>query len=357
MSAPTPGDAVRSEPFGTTSRGEPVHRFALRTPGGAAATVLTRGATLQSWHGPDGVEVVVGLPDVAGYEASTAYFGATVGRVANRIAHGRFTVDGVTHQVTTGGAAHALHGGLDGFDRRVWSAEPLPGAAAVRFRLTSPDGDMGFPGELTAEVTYTLTDVEGGAQLRLDHLATTDAPTPVALTNHAYLNVDGVGSGSVEHHTLRLAASRYLPVDEGLIPTGELAAVAGTPFDFTSPQLIGGRLRAADEQLRIARGYDHCFVLDAPAGGEPTLAAELTGDSGRVLQVRTDQPGVQFYSGNFLDGSTTADGALLVRQSDALCLETQALPDAVNRPAFGDVVLRPGQEWRSTTLMRVLVAG
>ncbi len=349
--------AARREPFGRTSTGEEVQRWSVQTEGGARADVLTRGATLCSLRGADGTELVVGLADVAGYEASTAFFGAVVGRVANRVAEGRFSLDGEQHQIPTGGAQHALHGGEDGFDRRVWDADALPGAAAARFRLTSPDGDMGFPGRLEVEVTYRLVDVDGGFELRIDYLATTDAPTPVNLTNHAYLNLDGVGSGTVEAHRLQLSASRYLPVDAGLIPTGELAPVAGTPFDFTAPRPIGAGLRAADPQLLIAQGYDHCWVFDETVAGtpaEPVPVGELTGTSGRVLQLLTDRPGVQFYSGNFLDGGTPAADGRPIRQSDALCLETQSLPDAVNQPALGDVVLRPGQEWRSTTVMRVL---
>ncbi|MPQ97038.1 galactose-1-epimerase [Modestobacter sp. I12A-02628] len=354
MAESTVDSDVRSELFGRTGSGAEVHRWTLRTPGGAVAAVLTRGATLQSWRAADGTELVVGLADVPAYEASTAFFGATVGRVANRIAGGRFTVDGVEHHVPTGGAEHALHGGVDGFDRRVWEAERVPGETAVRFHLTSPDGDMGFPGTLSVQVTYALTDVDGGAELRLDYRATTDAATPVALTNHAYLNVDGVGSGSVERQRLRIAAGRYLPVDAGLIPLGELAPVAGTPFDFTAEREIGAHLRDADAQLLRAQGYDHCWVFDEPSPAEPVLVAELRGTSGRLLQVLTDQPAVQFYSGNFLDAATSTAQGLPVRQADALCLETQALPDAVNQPAFGDVVLRPGQEWLSTTVMRVL---
>ncbi|GAA4968710.1 aldose epimerase family protein [Kineococcus glutinatus] len=366
MTSPTSTTSgAAPEPFGSTSGGTGVERWWLRTPSGARAAVLSLGGTLQSLSVPGtaggtGVELVVGLPDVAAYEAGGDFFGATVGRFANRIAGGRFSVDGVEHRVPTGGAQHALHGGESGFDRRVWEAEEVPGAAAVRLRLTSPDGDMGFPGQLRAEVVYTLTDVEGGAQLRIDYLATADAPTPVSLTNHAYFNVDGVGSGTVEQQRLRIAAARYLPVDAGLIPTGELAPVAGTPFDFTAPRRIGERLREGHPQVLAGQGYDHCWVLDATFGAEPAepvLVAEVTGAGGRVLQVLTDRPGLQFYSGNFLTGTTTDADGHPVRQTDALCLETQALPDAVNQPAFGDVVLRPGQRWRSTTVYRVLEAG
>ena len=366
-SAPTPpaipaGPSASPEPFGRTRTGEEVQRWSLRTPGGASAAVLSLGGTLHSLRVPAAggeAELVVGLPDVAAVEASGHFFGATVGRVANRVGGARFVLDGVEHRIATGGAEHALHGGERGFDRAVWAVEAGDGAELV-LRLTSPDGDMGFPGTLQVEVRYSLADVDGGAELRLDYLATTDAPTPVSLTNHAYLNADGVGSGTVEQHLLRMAASRYLPVGAGLIPTGELAPVAGTPFDFTAPRRIGERLREADPQLLAGQGYDHCWVLDGTfpaAPQEPVLVAEVTGTSGRVLQVLTDRPGLQFYSGNFLDGSDAAADGRPVRQSDALCLETQALPDAVNRPEFGDVVLRPGERWRSTTVLRVLAPG
>ncbi|PPK97421.1 aldose 1-epimerase [Kineococcus xinjiangensis] len=360
-SAPAETAGTSCETFGRTSSGEDVQRWLLSTPAGAEAAVLSLGGTLHSLRVPGAggdVELVAGLPDVAAIEASGSFFGATVGRFANRIANARFSLGGVEHHIPSGDAEHALHGGAQGFDRKVWTVEPVPGEAAVRLRLTSPDGDMGFPGTLEVEVVYTLSDLPGGGgELRIDYLATTDAPTPVSLTNHAYYNVDGVGSGTIEPHLLRLAASRYLPVGEGLIPTGELRPVAGTPFDFTEPRRIGERLREADPQIVAAQGYDHCWVLDATfeaAPAEPALVAEVTGTSGRVLQVLTDRPGMQFYSGNFLDGSDADAEGHTVRQSDTLCLETQALPDAVNQPHFGDVVLQPGQEWRSTTVMRVL---
>ncbi len=357
---PAPGAAsATSAPWGRTRRGEPVERWELRLPSGAGASVLTRGAALASLRVPDAAghldDVVVGLADVGAYEEASGYPGAVVGRVANRIAGGRFVLDGTEHRVPVNDGAQALHGGAEGFDQRVWSARAVdvPGGAGVRLELVSPDGDMGFPGRLEAAVVYALTEEDGAVVLALEYEARADAPTPVSLTNHAYLNLDGAGSGSVEDHVLQLRAARYLPVDAGLVPAGGPADVAGTPFDFREPVRVGERLREADEQLRRAGGYDHDWVLDEPAPGRPGTAAVLrAGRSGRVLTVTTDRPGVQFYSGNFLTGAwRTADGRA-VRQGDALCLETQAHPDAVNQPELGNVVLRPGAVWRSTTALR-----
>ncbi|PRY12909.1 aldose epimerase family protein [Kineococcus rhizosphaerae] len=343
---------VHSSPFGRTRRGEPVERWELRLPSGASAAVLTRGATLQQVRVPDAAgdlgDAVVALPDVAAYEDADGYPGAVVGRVANRIAGGRFSLDGVEHRVPLNDGVNALHGGLEGFDQRVWSASQVDvdGVPGVRFALRSPDGDMGFPGTLEAAVTYSLREEGSAVVLRLDYAATTDAPTPVNLTNHAYFALDG--AGSVEDHVVRLAAARYLPVDANLIPTGELAATARTPFDFSSPTRIGERLRDADDQLLRAGGYDHCLVLDGP--GTLREVGTVTGSrSGRTVAVRTDLPGLQFYSGNFLDGSWRTVQGRPVRQGDAVCLETQLLPDAVNQPLLGDSVVRPGEEFTSTT--------
>ncbi|MBB2901957.1 aldose 1-epimerase [Kineococcus radiotolerans] len=346
---------LHGEPFGRTRRGEPVERWELRLPSGASAAVLTRGATLHRVRVPDAAgalgDVVVALPGVADYEAAEGYPGAVVGRVANRLARGRFTLEGRESRVPLNDGPNALHGGAEGFDQRLWRAEEVDvdGTPGVRLSLRSADGDMGFPGSLDAAVTYSLREEDGRVVLRLDYSATTDAPTPVNLTNHAYFALDG--SGSVEDHVARFSASRYLPVDADLIPTGELAPVAGTPFDFTTPNRVGDRLRDADAQLLTAGGYDHCLVLDSP--GSLREVGSVTGPrSGRTVTVRTDLPGLQFYTGNFLDGSWRTLEGRPVRQGDALCLETQLLPDAVNQPAFaglGDSVLRPGEEFRSTT--------
>jgi aldose 1-epimerase len=351
MTSPT----VQRSPFGRTRRGEPVERWELRLPSGASAAVLTRGATLQQVRVPDARgelgDVVVALPDVAAYEAAEGYPGASVGRVANRLAGGRFTLDGTGYTVPLNDGPNALHGGVEGFDQRMWTAQEteVDGVPAVRFSLTSPDGDMGFPGTLQVSCTYSLRQDGDAVTLRLDHHATTDAPTPVNLTNHAYFALDGVGS--VEDHVAHVAASRYLPVDGNLVPTGELAPTAGTPFDFSTPTRIGDHLRDADEQLLRAGGYDHCLVLDGP-GAFREVASVHGPRSGRTVRVRTDLPGLQFYTGNFLTGAWRTLEGRPVRQGDALCLETQLLPDAVNQPALaalGDPVLRPGAEFATTT--------
>ena len=359
---PTQGSAqTSSTPFGKTVRGEVVDRWELRLPSGASAAVLTRGATLQQVRVPDASgelgDVVVALPDVASYEQVEGYPGAVVGRVANRIAGGTFTLDGQRFRVPANDGDNALHGGAEGFDQRVWSASEVPGAAgpAVRLTLRSRDGDMGFPGELLAEVTYTLTQQGSAVHLRLDYRARTTAATPVNLTNHAYFNLDG--TGTAEDHVLQLESARYLPVDAHLIPTGDLADVSGTPFDFRSPTRVGDRLREADEQLLLAGGYDHCMLLDGGTSTAVRRVATLTGPrSGRRLDLLTDRPGLQLYSGNFLDGTWRTAAGRPVRQGDALCLETQGLPDAVNQPAltggeFGEVVLRPGAEHATTTVL------
>lgn len=358
MTASSSSATVTRSPFGRTLRGEDVERWELRLPSGACAAVLTRGATLQQVRVPDAGgalgDVVVALPDTAAYEAAPGYPGAVVGRVGNRIAGGVFSVDGERYEVPVNNGRNALHGGLEGFDQRLWQAEEVDGS--VRLTLLSRDGDMGFPGELRAAVTYSLSEEAGVVSLRLAYEATTTAATPVNLTNHAYFNLDG--AGTVEDHVVTLHSSRYLPVDADLIPTGELADVTGTPFDFRAPTRLGDRLRHADEQLLRAGGYDHNVVLDDCGGGRTGLAATLTGPrSGRRLDVVTDRPGMQFYSGNFLEGSWRTVEGRPVRQGDALCLETQGFPDAVNQPAFGgpefgEAVLRPGDRWSTATTFR-----
>lgn len=362
MTASSQPATVSRSAFGRTQRGEDVDRYELLLPSGASAAVLTRGATLQQVRVPDAAgvlgDVVVALPDTRAYEAAEGYPGAVVGRVGNRIAGGVFSLDGERYEVPVNDGPNALHGGAEGFDQRLWDAQEVEGG--VRFSLLSRDGDMGFPGELSASVTYVLTEADGVVALQLTYGATTTAPTPLNLTNHAYVNLDG--AGTVEDHVVTLNSSRYLPVDAALIPTGELADVSGTPFDFRSPTRLGDRLRDADPQLLRAGGYDHNVVLDDCLGGRTGLAATLTAPrSGRRLDVETDRPGLQFYSGNFLDGAWRTVQGRPVRQGDALCLETQGFPDAVNQPAltgpeFGEAVLRPGQEWATTTTFRFSLA-
>jgi aldose 1-epimerase len=333
------------EPFGALADGSPVERFVLRA-GDLEAAVLTYGAVLQSVRVPDAegtvAEVTLGFDDLDGYLADDGYLGAVVGRYANRIARSRFLLDGVEHALVANHGRACLHGGPEGFSTRMWSAREVSGG--VELTRTSPDGEMGFPGELQATVTYLLHD--GGLELR--YTAETDRPTVVNLTNHAYWNLSG--SGSVEDHVLELPAGSFVAVDEELIPTG-IDPVEGTPMDFRAPRRIGDDLRAGTAQLRHARGYDHAWVLD---GGPGMRTAARLADpvSGRRLEVTTDQPSVQFYSGNFLDGGAVGRGGRTHRQSDGLCLETQHLPDSPNRPEFPSTVLRPGETYTTSTVYR-----
>jgi aldose 1-epimerase len=339
--------SVQRELFGALPDGRKVERFLLRS-GGLEAAVLTYGAVLQSARVPDSsgasAEVTLGYDHLEGYLSDTTYVGAVVGRYANRIAEGRFTLDGAEYVLPRNNGDACLHGGPAGFHTLLWEPREVPGG--VELSLTSPDGDSGFPGTVTATVTYVL-DEDG---LTVSYTATTDAPTVVNLTNHAYWNLDG--TGTIEDHVLELPASRFVAVDAGLIPTG-IAPVEGTPMDFREPRRIGDRLRAADEQLRHALGYDHAWVLDDPADGQLQLIARVRAPrSGRVLEVLTDQPSVQFYSGNFLDGAVVGRGGRAYRQGDGLCLETQHLPDSPNQPDFPSTVLRPGERYGTTTLFR-----
>jgi aldose 1-epimerase len=301
----------------------------------------------------DGVlaDVVLGL-DPAAYRDDHAFLGATVGRFANRIDGGTFELDGRRYIVPCNEDGVALHGGPDGFDRQVFAADPVvtgpDESRSVTLRRTSPDGENGFPGALDVAVTYSVH----GDELHIEHTATTDAPTVVNLTNHAYFNLAGHG-GTVEGHRLRIPATHFLPVGDRLIPTGAPAPVAGTPFDLRRLTPLGRHLRAPHPQLVRTRGYDHTFVLDRPAEGELALAAHVEDPgSGRTLTVLTDQPGVQFYSGNFLDGTTLLRDGTAVRQGDAFCLEPQHFPNSPNEPHFPSTVLRPGERYRSRIVLR-----
>jgi aldose 1-epimerase len=338
--------------YGELNDGTPIERCTLHDAGGMRVDILTYGATIARLEVPDChgdlANVVLGLARLQDYVDLSPYFGATVGRYANRIARGRFTLDGVTYTLACNDGQNALHGGLRGFSHRAWRI-----LASEERRLilgyTSPDGEEGYPGTLRLEVTFTLED----QALRLDHVATTDAPTVLNIANHSYYNLAGEGSGTALDHELTIPAERFTPVDATQIPTGELQSVAGTPFDFRSPTVIGARIREANGQLLIGRGYDHNWVLDPPAEGALRLAARVREPrSGRVLEVTTDQPGLQFYSGNYLDGSLVGPGGRAYRQGDALVLETQHFPDSPNHPGFPSTVLRPSETFRSTTVLR-----
>lgn len=354
---PRPPAPVR-DLFGTTPDGEPVHRWTLSDGAGLTARVLTLGATLQSLEVPDAAgrpdNVVLGFSRLEDYLYRSPYFGATVGRYANRIAGGRMTLAGVRYQLPLNDTPrpNTLHGGPDGFSTRLWSSGALSrtDVSGVEFGLVSADGDQGFPGTLTATVRYT---VDRG-QLRVEYQARTDATTVVNLTNHSYLNLAGEGHASVLDHRLTLAAGTFLPVDERLIPTsvGPLP-VEGTPFDFTRARALGDRLAAPDDQLRVADGYDHCWVLDGGRVSEPRLVAHLADPaSGRTLEVLTTEPGIQVYTGNGLDGSLTGPSGRAYPRHCAVALETQHLPDSPNRAGFPSTQLRPGQVHRSVTELR-----
>jgi len=338
--------------FGKTQDGQPVELYVLKNDK-LTVKVITFGGIVTEILAPDRDgkmgDVVLGFDNVKDYEGDIPYFGATVGRVANRIAGGEFTLNGKTYQLARNDEPNSLHGGKKGFNKVLWTAEEVEGKGgpAVRLSYTSPDGEEGYPGKLTAHVTFTVTD--DGA-LRLDYEATTDQATPVNLTNHSYFNLGGAASGTILDHELMLAADEYTPVDDTLIPTGELASVAGTPLDFTSPTAIGKRI---DQVKGDPGGYDHNFVLRSGEGREPALAARVVDpESGRVLEVLTTEPGIQFYSGNFLDGTLKGKGGVPYTQHRGLCLEAQHFPDAVHHPNFPSIILEPGETYTQTTIYK-----
>ncbi|MFW6690226.1 aldose epimerase family protein [Streptomyces sp. MAR4 CNX-425] len=359
LAAPAAADSARHprrpvrEPFGRLADGTRVDRWTLAN-GGTRLRVLSYGGIVQSLELPDRhgryANVSLGFADLDDYVAGSPYFGALIGRYGNRIAAGRFTLDGRTYQLPLNDGDHSLHGGDKGFDKRVWDVEPFVSAKGVglTLRYVSGDGEMGYPGALTTRVDYTLT---ADGDWRIDYAATTSAPTVVNLTSHVYFNLAGEGSGDVYDHELRLAASRYTPVDAGLIPTGERARVGRTPFDFRRAKPVGADLRDDHEQLLYGRGFDHNLVLDKGATRAPErVAAVREPSSGRTMSIATTEPGLQFYSGNFLDGSLVGTSGRVYRQGDGFCLETQHFPDSPNQPSFPSTVLRPGATYRSTTV-------
>jgi len=350
------GTSISSEAWGSTTEGA-VQRWTLKNRHGVRVRILTYGGILQSIEVPDRhgrlANVSLGFNNLADYVAKSPYFGCITGRYANRIAKGKFTLDGTTYQLPINNDPNSLHGGTVGFDKHIWSATPFRhhGDVGLVMRFTSPDGDQGYPGRLAATVTYTLTEGNG---IRMNYKAITNKATIVNLTNHSYFNLQGEGTGSIEDHKLFLNSSRYTPVDSTLIPTGELARVGGTPMDFRHATAVGKRIRDGFDQLVIGRGYDHNWVLDrrhSGSGAGLELAARLTDPtSGRVLSVLTTEPGIQFYSGNFLDGTLVGTSGRMYRQGDGLALETQHFPDSPNHANFPSTVLRPGQVYQTTTV-------
>jgi aldose 1-epimerase len=347
---------ITSEPWGATEDGTAVERYTLSNRG-MTVRILTYGGIIQSLDVPNGrkdpVNVVLGFADLQGYLDNNnpgPYFGALIGRYGNRIANGQFELDGTTYQLPINNDPNSLHGGFNGFDTKVWTATPIQnnGTVGLQLNYTSPDGEEGYPGNLDVQVTYTLTRDQ---KLEIHYTATTDAPTVVNLTNHTYWNLQGEGTSSILDHELTLSASGYTPVDSTLIPTGEIADVSGTPMDFRSATAIGERIREPFEQLLFGQGYDHNWVLDRPDDGSLQLAAKLRDpDSGRTLKMWTTEPGIQFYSGNFLDATLVGTGGHVYRQSDGLALETQHFPDSPNQPQFPSTTLRPGETYDTTTV-------
>jgi aldose 1-epimerase len=342
--------AVSAQPFGHTPKGERVTLYTLTNPSGMSVSIMDYGATVVKIIVPDRngrlADVALGFDHFAPYLKQTAYFGATAGRYANRIAGGKFKIDKTVYQVPVNNGPNSLHGGLRGFDKRIWKVEAVESdTPAIRFSRLSPDGEEGYPGNLFVSVTFTLTDDN---KLHIDYQATTDKPTVINLTNHTYFNLAGAGEGTILDHVATLHADAFTPVDATLIPTGEIKDVSGTPWDFRTPTAIGLHLKETGGK---PVGYDHNFVLNKGFFTSFDLAAEVEDPkSGRTLKVYTDQPGVQFYTGNFLDGTLIGKGGTSYPQYGGFCLETQHFPDSPNHDNFPSTLLEPGDTFKSTTV-------
>lgn len=348
--------SISSRPFGTAPDGQKVILYTLTNAKGAVATISNYGGIVTSLTMPDrnGVygDIVLGYDSLAKYVRDSPYFGCLVGRYGNRIAKGKFTLDGRDYTLAANNIGNALHGGLKGFDKVVWEATPKVTAQGPSLKLTyvSQDGEEGYPGTLEVSATYTLTNKN---ELKLVYRATTDKDTVVNLTHHSYFNLAGQGNGTILDHVLTLDSSRYTPVDKTLIPTGKIAPVKGTPLDFRKPTPIGTRIDAKDEQLRFAGGYDHNWVADKTFPGTLTVVAKIKDPgSGRVMEVLSTEPAVQFYSGNFLDGTLKGKGGKVYLHRGGFCLEPQHYPDSPNHGNFPSTVLKPGQTYRNTIVYR-----
>ena len=349
---PQPGSPTKKS-FGKTPDGQPIDLYVLTNKSGAEVSITNYGGAVVSLKVPDRngklADVVLGYDNVDGYVNDKSFFGALVGRYGNRIGHAQFALDGKTYTLAKNNGENSLHGGIKGFNKAVWTAKIIPAKDGQSLELSylSKDGEEGFPGNLKVSVVYTLTDSNA---LRIAYSATTDKKTVVNLTNHSYFNLGGQGSGDILGHQLMIQADKFTPVDAGLIPTGELRDVASTPFDFRKPAAIGARIDQDEEQLKLGGGYDHNFVLRRSNGAGEFLAARVVEPaSGRVLEVWTTEPGVQFYTGNFLDGKTSGKGGVTYPKRSAFCLETQHYPDSPNQPKFPSVVLKPGERYHTIT--------
>jgi aldose 1-epimerase len=345
---------VEQKPYGKMPDGTPIEVYTLSNANGMRAEIITYGGIVVSLTAPDKAgkyeDVVYGMADLAGYttDPKPPFFGALIGRYGNRIGHAAFKLEGKTYNLSKNDGDNTLHGGALGFDKRVWKAKPKNGAEqALELTYVSNDGEEGFPGTLTATVVYTLT---GKNELKIDYIAKTDKPTVVNLTNHSYFNL--AGDGTILNHQVMINADRFTPVDKGLIPTAELRAVKGTPFDFTTATAIGERIDQNDEQLKFGRGYDHNWVLNRTGAGSMKAAEVYEPKSGRVMEVWTTEPGLQFYTGNFLDGTIHGKGGKVYPLRGAFCMETQHYPDSPNQSSFPSTELKPGQTYRTMTVYR-----
>ena len=348
--------AMEKKAFGTTPDGKTADLYTLTNKNGMQVTITNYGGAIVSVMAPDKSgklgDVVLGYDTLDGYVTDKNYFGALIGRYGNRIGNAQFKIDGTTYTLAKNNGENSLHGGVKGFNKALWDAKDISrgGEPALELKYTSKDGEEGFPGNLSVTVVYTLTSKN---ELKIDYSATTDKKTVVNLTNHSYFNLSGPGSGDILKSVLRVDADKFTPVDSGLIPTGELKSVEGTPFDFRKPTEIGARIDADDDQLKLGKGYDHNFVLNKEKMDRLSFAARVEDSAtGRVLEVWTTEPGVQFYTANFLDGSVHGKGGIAYGMRTAFCLETQHFPDSPNKPSFPSVLLSPGQKYHTTTVYK-----
>jgi aldose 1-epimerase len=349
---------VTKESFGKTAAGENVDLYTLRNVHGVEAKITNFGGIVVSLKVPDRNgkfdDVVLGFNDLENYLKPHPYFGALIGRYGNRIAKGRFTLNNVEYKLAVNNGENHLHGGIKGFDKVVWTGTDTKGKAGPAVVLTylSKDGEEGYPGNLSVRVVYTLTN---NNELKIDYSATTDKDTVTNLTHHSYFNLSGEGNGDILNHRVQISANRFIPTDAGSIPTGEIRQVAGTPFDFLTPNAIGTRINQDDEQLKFGNGYDHTWVINGRAGRMRPAATAYESSSGRVMEVWTTEPGMQFYTGNFLDGTLTGKSGKTYPRRSGFCFETQHYPDSPNKPSFPTTTLRRGATYRSSTIYRFKV--